>query len=96
MISQRKRTRKIKTIIGKGIDAAGIALSVQGWNSVRNKYYEIHEQILAEISAIKTLKENSERLAFKMNSDDYGDDIEKMQMYHRYCWIKADIEELVI
>lgn len=66
MISQRKRTRKIKTAIGKGIDASGIALSVQGWNSVRNKYYEIHEQILEDVINIKLLKINGERLLDKI------------------------------
>lgn len=96
MVSQRKRIRKIKTIIGKGIDDSGIALSVQGWNNCRNRYFEIHEEVLRDIIDIKMLKENADRLAFKMNSDKYGDDIEKMQMYHRWEWIKRDIQGLTI
>lgn len=96
MVSERTRNRKIRTIIGKGITDSGLALSVQGWRAMVIEYQRIHEEILVNIMDVKLLKMNAGILLGKMNSDKYGDDIEKMQMFHRYEWIKKDLQELTI
>ena len=96
MISDRKRNRKIRTVIRNGLKAADMLWgdSFTRYHNISN-YQAIHEEILDTIKFLGIMKVGQANIVEKLNDDRYSDK-EKQLLFTRYSQNQAILAEYVI